>query len=126
MWNLHLERTAFQNRYLDRWNKAGIDAIVCPTTPWSTTKHTGLRHGKSLVPSMRSHTDDQTVAYTGVFNVVDYSAVSFATGMKVDKNVDRLGSSYEPLSPLCKSINEECEYNIRIIMRLVLIIYRRR
>ncbi|KAJ4267671.1 hypothetical protein NW762_003785 [Fusarium torreyae] len=91
MWNLHLERTAFQNHYLDRWNKAGIDAIVCPTTPWSTTKHTGLRH----------------VAYTGVFNVVDYSAVSFATGMNVDKDVDILGSSYEPLSPLCKSINEE-------------------
>ncbi|SCO77980.1 related to general amidase [Fusarium oxysporum] len=91
MWKLQLERTAFQNRYLDRWNKAGIDAIVSATTPYSTGKHGSLRH----------------VAYTGVFNVVDYSAVSFATSINVDKDVDKLDASYEPLSPLCKSVNEE-------------------
>lgn len=50
MWKLHLERTAFQNRYLDRWNKAGIDAIICPTTPYSTLRHGSFRHGKSLIP----------------------------------------------------------------------------
>ncbi|KAI1040865.1 hypothetical protein LB505_008784 [Fusarium chuoi] len=44
MWKLQLERTAFQNRYLDRWNKAGIDAIVSATTPYSTGKHGSLRH----------------------------------------------------------------------------------
>ncbi|KAH6968347.1 amidase signature domain-containing protein [Fusarium avenaceum] len=90
MWKLHLERTAFQNRYLDRWNKAGIDAIICPTTPYSTLRHGSFRH----------------VAYTGVFNVVDYSAVSFPTGISVDKDVDKL-ESYEPLSPLCKSVNDD-------------------
>ncbi|KAF5662235.1 general amidase [Fusarium heterosporum] len=91
MWRLHLERTAFQNRYLDRWNKAGIDAIICPTTPYSTLKHGSFRH----------------VAYTGVFNVVDYSAVSFPTGINVDKDLDKLESSYQSLSPLCKSVNED-------------------
>ncbi|KAM0339375.1 hypothetical protein ACHAPU_010940 [Fusarium lateritium] len=91
MWRLHLERTAFQNRYLDRWNKAGIDAIICPTTPYSTLKHGSFRH----------------VAYTGVFNVVDYSAVSFPTGINVDKDLDKLESCYQPLNPLCKSVNED-------------------
>ncbi|KAM0337126.1 hypothetical protein ACHAPQ_003401 [Fusarium lateritium] len=91
MWKLHLERTAFQNRYLDRWNQAGIDAIICPTTPYSTLRHGSFRH----------------VAYTGVFNVVDYSAVSFPAGVSVDKDVDKLEASYQPLSPLCKSINDD-------------------
>ncbi|KAF5001348.1 hypothetical protein FGRMN_1105 [Fusarium graminum] len=97
MWRLHLERTAFQNRYLDRWNKAGIDAIICPTTPYSTLKHGTFRH----------------VAYTGVFNVVDYSAVSFPTGINVDKDLDKLESSYQSLSPLCKSVNED--YDVELV-----------
>jgi amidase len=46
MWKLHLERTAFQNRYLDRWNAAGLDAILCPTTAYSTTQNGSFRHGE--------------------------------------------------------------------------------
>lgn len=46
MWNLHLERVNFQNRYLDRWNKAGIDAILCPTIPFSTAKNGTFKHSK--------------------------------------------------------------------------------
>lgn len=45
MWQLHLERTEFQNRYLDRWNKAGIDAILCPTIPFNTVKNGKFQHG---------------------------------------------------------------------------------
>jgi amidase len=50
MWKLQLERTAFQNKYLDRWNKAGIDAIVCPTTPYSTGRNGTFKHGMSIPP----------------------------------------------------------------------------
>lgn len=46
MWQLHLERTDLQKRYLDRWNQAGIDAILCPTTPFATTKHGHFQHGE--------------------------------------------------------------------------------
>ncbi|KAM5359272.1 hypothetical protein ACJZ2D_014620 [Fusarium nematophilum] len=91
MWRLHLERTEYQGRYLDRWNEAGIDAIVCPTIPFPTTKNGTFKH----------------IAYTGVFNVVDYSSVSFATGLKADKAVDEVDSSYVPLTPLCKEVNDE-------------------
>lgn len=50
MWNLHLERVSFQNRYLDRWNEAGIDAIICPTIAFNTVKHGAFRHGKTGPP----------------------------------------------------------------------------
>lgn len=48
MWQIHLERTDFQKRYLDRWNDAGIDAILCPTTPFSSVQNGHFEHGKSL------------------------------------------------------------------------------
>ena len=109
MWRLQLERTAFQNKYLDRWNKASIDAIICPTTPYSTGKNGSLKHGTSIT-LLGSFILTSAVAYTGVFNVVDYSAVSFPTGITVDKDGDVLDPSYSPLSPLCKSVNEDCKY----------------
>ncbi|POR33152.1 Acetamidase [Tolypocladium paradoxum] len=93
MWRLQTERTEFQNRYLDRWNNAGIDAILCPTIPFNTVKSGSFKHNK--------------VAYTGVFNVLDYSSLSFATGLTVDKNIDRLHTAYEALGDVCKAVNEE-------------------
>ncbi|KAI1325224.1 amidase [Xylariaceae sp. FL0255] len=71
-WQLHLERQAFQKKYLERWVAAGIDALLCPTTPYSTVENGKFKH----------------IAYTGVFNVVDYSAMSFPTGLTVDQAVD--------------------------------------
>lgn len=47
MWQVHLERTDLQKRYLDRWNEAGIDAILCPTTPFSSCKNGQFKHGQS-------------------------------------------------------------------------------
>lgn len=49
MWQLHLERTDLQKRYLDRWNQAGIDAILCPTTPYSTCKNGQYKHGEFFI-----------------------------------------------------------------------------
>lgn len=50
MWQLHLERVAYQKKYLDRWNAAGIDAILCPTTPYSSVENTKFKHGQSVLP----------------------------------------------------------------------------
>ena len=46
MWQLHLERTEYQKRYLDRWNDAGIDAILCATTPYSSVRNGGFKYGE--------------------------------------------------------------------------------
>ncbi|EHK16245.1 uncharacterized protein TRIVIDRAFT_232505 [Trichoderma virens Gv29-8] len=90
MWKLHLERTDFQNRHLDRWNKAGLDALLLPTIPFNTVKSGTFKH----------------VGYTGVYNVLDYSAVSFPTGLDVDGSIDVRREDYTPLSDECKDIHE--------------------
>ncbi|KAI7782460.1 amidase [Diaporthe eres] len=96
MWQLHLERTEFQKRYLDRWNDAGIDAILCPTTPYSS-----VRNG-----------DFKYVGYTGVFNVLDYSCVSFPTGILGEKEVDVPLTDHEPLSAICKDTHTDYDADL--------------
>jgi len=51
-WGLHLERQAYQKRYLDRWRKAGIDAILCPVTPYSSVENGKFKHGPYLTLSL--------------------------------------------------------------------------
>ncbi|KFG77592.1 acetamidase [Metarhizium anisopliae] len=107
MWNLQLERVDFQNRYLDRWNRAGIDAILCPTIPFNTVKNGSFKH----------------VGYTGVFNVLDYSCLSFPTGLAVDKAIDRIEELYQPLGSDCEAINgdydAETMHGLPISLQLV-------
>lgn len=45
-----------------------------------------------------------------MYNVLDYAATSFVTGLTVDKSIDQL-NGYEPLGDICKAVNEDCEYN---------------
>ncbi|KAI1143962.1 amidase [Hypoxylon sp. FL0543] len=93
-WQLHLDRQEYQKRYLDRWLQAKIDAILCPTTPYSSVENGKFRH----------------VGYTGVYNVLDYACISFPSGVTVDKSVDlALDDTYKPLSDLDKAI--QAEYN---------------
>ncbi|KAI5365539.1 putative amidase [Septoria linicola] len=73
LWQLQKRRTALAKRYLDRWAAVeGLDAILGPTTPYATPKNGEFRH----------------VGYTCVFNILDYSCVSFPTGISVDKEKD--------------------------------------
>jgi len=116
MWQLHLERTAFQKKYLDRWTDAGIDAILCPSTPFSGVENGKFKHGVYSMPesTRTGHgklTKGRKVGYTGVYNVLDYSCVSFPTGLTADKSVDQpLGESHQPLSRDCEAIHAECEW----------------
>ncbi|KAL2833984.1 amidase signature domain-containing protein [Aspergillus pseudoustus] len=82
MWQLQLKRNELCKSYLDRWNAAGIDAVLCPVTPYST-----VEHGKFAY-----------VGYTGVFNVLDYPAVSFPCGVTTDKDIDAPYPEHKPLS----------------------------
>ncbi|CAK4017654.1 related to general amidase [Lecanosticta acicola] len=62
LWKAQKQRTALQKRYLDRMESSGIDAILGPTTPYAGAPKSGeFKH----------------VGYTGVFNILDYSSVSF-------------------------------------------------
>ncbi|OLN89320.1 Acetamidase 3 [Colletotrichum chlorophyti] len=107
MWQLHLERVDFQKQYLDRWNAAGIDAILCPTTPFTSAKSGQFKH----------------VGYTGVYNVLDYSCVSFPTGLSADQDLDAaFDPEKKPLGLVCETIRSECR-SFLYLMQLPLIKY---
>ncbi|PFH56808.1 hypothetical protein XA68_15958 [Ophiocordyceps unilateralis] len=96
MWRLQTERTEFRCRYLDRWNEAAIDAILCPTMAFNAVRHDHFKH----------------VGYTGVFNVLDLSCLSFATPLKVDKAIDGPDPNYEPLGPVCQQIHDDYDASL--------------
>ncbi|KAF5013779.1 hypothetical protein FDECE_197, partial [Fusarium decemcellulare] len=91
LWQLQHQRSLFQAQYLEQWNQTGIDGLICPTAPFNTT-----RHGHFIY-----------IGYTGIFNILDYCATSFPTGVVVNKLKDQLDPHYQPLSPICKTVNEQ-------------------
>jgi len=50
------------------------------------------------------------VGYTGVYNVLDYSATSFPCGVVTEKDKDQYSPDYKPLSDTCKAIHDECGF----------------
>jgi amidase len=45
MWQIQRERTALCKMYMDRWNACeGLDAILSPTTPYTSVKHGDFHH----------------------------------------------------------------------------------
>jgi len=92
LWQLQHERTALCKRYLDRWGASGgVDAILLPTTPYAAVKNGGFKY----------------VGYTGVYNILDYSAVSFPTGLHVDSKLDVLSQDHQPLSEMDETTRNE-------------------
>ncbi|KAF2017663.1 acetamidase [Aaosphaeria arxii CBS 175.79] len=92
MWKLHLERSDLQRQYLEQWTSYdALDAILCPTTPYATVKHGDFKY----------------VGYTGVYNVVDYSAVSFPCNVTADQEKDQSAVQDQPLSDLDKETRQD-------------------
>jgi amidase len=80
LWQLQKQRTALCKRYLDRWNSVeGLDAILSPTTPYAAPKNGEFKN----------------VSYTGVYNILDYSCVSFPTGVVADKEKDVYAEGFQ-------------------------------
>ncbi|KAL6708841.1 hypothetical protein ACN47E_002248 [Coniothyrium glycines] len=91
MWKLHQERSELQRQYLEQWRSVeGLDAILAPTTPYSSVPHGHFKY----------------VGYTGVYNVVDYSAISFPSGVYVDKAKDQPTADYKPQSDYCQAARD--------------------
>ena len=67
--------------------------LIGPTTPYSSVEHGKFKY----------------VGYTGVFNIVDYAAVSFPCGVIAGKEIDRPKPCHRPLSNLDKEIHAECK-----------------
>jgi amidase len=56
-----------------------------------------------------AHGDFKYVGYTGVYNVVDYSAVSFPTGLRVDKSKDKSYADSKAQSEYCQAARNSCK-----------------
>jgi len=99
MWQLQLERTELCKQYLDRWNACdGLDGILCPSTPYASVEHGKFRH----------------VGYTGVFNILDYSAVSFPCGTKADKDLDTIDTTSSALSNTDAEVQRDCRFSFPV------------
>lgn len=92
-WQLNKRKMVAQKRYLDKWNNAKspssgrvADIILAPTMPHTSVPHRSCRW----------------VGYTKVWNILDYSAITFPV-TTVDPKVDVLPvEPYEPRNDLDK------------------------
>jgi amidase len=84
LWQLQKERTVLQANYLTRMVEANVDAILGPTTAYVAPKNGELK----------------TVSYTNVFSVLDYSSVSFPSGLRANKELDQRLVGHIPLSSM--------------------------
>ncbi|EME42792.1 hypothetical protein DOTSEDRAFT_173217 [Dothistroma septosporum NZE10] len=92
LWQLQKRRTALQKRYLDRWQEIQPDAILGPVTPYAGAPKAGTF----------TH-----VGYTCVFNILDYSSVSFPSGVSVDKEKDVKDKEFTSLNETDKITEEQ-------------------
>lgn len=117
LWQLHVKRNKFQMQYMERWNACeGLDGLLseylspssrdgnlklteyrlAPTTPFASVEHTLFKH----------------VGYTGVYNILDYSCLSFPCGVHVDAAVDVPAVDENELTKLDGEVQGECMFNI--------------
>jgi amidase len=110
LWQLHRSRNALSKAYLDRWTDAGIDVLLCeyhcplfwshlsltcsigPVTPYGGVENTKFAYS----------------GYTCLFNLLDYPAVSFPSGVLSDKDLDTAYAHYHPMSELDAQIQNDC------------------
>ncbi|KAF2751605.1 amidase [Sporormia fimetaria CBS 119925] len=98
MWRLQLARSELQRQYLEQWRSyEDLDAILSPTTPYASVENGKFRY----------------VGYTGVYNVMDYSAVTFPCGVVADKEKDQYPVDYKPLGEVCKTTHDD--YNAELV-----------
>ncbi|EEH20415.1 hypothetical protein PABG_02674 [Paracoccidioides brasiliensis Pb03] len=98
LWQLHVERNKLQQQYMERWNAIeGLDGLLTPTTPYATVEHTRFKH----------------VGYTGVYNILDYSCLSFPCGVHVDATVDVPAVDEVELSKIDGEVQKE--YNPAVV-----------
>ncbi|KAL3426827.1 hypothetical protein PVAG01_00336 [Phlyctema vagabunda] len=69
-WKLNSQRNAQQTKYAEMWNTTGIDFILAPANPAAAPAHDEGRWG----------------GYTGVWNALDHSAVTFPVSTVQDSD----------------------------------------
>jgi amidase len=88
-WQMHKRRDAYRKTYLDAWNASAsktssgkpVDAIISPVAPFVAAVLT----------------ENDNLDYTSIWNLLDYPAVVFPTGLRVDPKIDTGKMDGEPI-----------------------------
>lgn len=119
LWQAQRHRNTLCKSYLDRWNTAGIDALLCMYISCHLTETVFfLRYLTNCIlcdltgpATPYSGVENGKFAYSGyscVFNVLDYPAVSFPCGVRTDKTIDIPYKDHRPLSVMDAQIQSDC------------------
>ncbi|KAK5634070.1 hypothetical protein RRF57_009784 [Xylaria bambusicola] len=76
LWQAHRERDAYRASYAAVWNERGVDVILCPVGPGVAPKLDTSRYW----------------GYTAQWNLLNYPAVVFPTGIKVGRDTPGVGT----------------------------------
>ncbi|ORY90707.1 amidase [Leucosporidium creatinivorum] len=86
LWELNTRREAYRKGYQAHWFSQAIDVLLCPVAPYPAPPHGEAKWW----------------AYTSQFNLVDYPAIAFPSGLTVDQELDAItpddAAAYVPLS----------------------------
>ncbi|KAF8548986.1 amidase [Imleria badia] len=82
-WEMHYKRDSFRHAYLQQWRKQNIDVLLCPAYPGVAARHNTARYW----------------AYTAMWNLLDYPAAVFPTGLAVDPKVDVIDPTFSSMGP---------------------------
>ena len=64
-----------------------------PTTPYASVEHGNFNH----------------IGYTGVFNILDYSVVSFPCGVTAHRDLDKLSKDHSLLNGVHTAVSGSCK-----------------
>ena len=82
--------------------------LAGPTTPYTTVKHGDWKHVGYASPPTLWWYETECGRYTCIWNILDYSAVSFPTGFVADKEIDLLPSSQQSFGELDSAVRSKC------------------
>ncbi|KAF8548984.1 amidase [Imleria badia] len=82
-WEMHYKRDSFRHAYLQQWRKQNIDVLLCPAYPGVAARHDTARYW----------------ACTAIWNLLDYPAAVFPTGLVVDPAHDVVDSKFSSRGP---------------------------
>lgn len=84
-------REALRQEYLDLFNERGVDFVIAPTYVGTAPKPSEIKYW----------------GYTSLWNILDFTCVTFPTGIFGDKSIDAKDESYKP-----RNEYEEYEYGL--------------
>ena len=98
LWDVHLQKWAYQSEYLTQWRLAEeqlgadktLDAIIAPITPTAAIRHNRFKY----------------YGYASVVNLLDFTSVVVPVTF-ADKKVDVKKEGYGPLNEMDKEVQEE-------------------